>query len=276
MLDGPFLTCLALSLQAHDASPDYLTTILLCVGHCTSVGYLDLSLPPQSHSHSAMIYPGTQSAIHVKHLAIRSSGTAGLCSASAGDTLALSASWIAAFPLVKHVSMQGCSNLTAEDLVHIMRKIAAADVKLLSRNHARYSAMLDLRFGLDAVALIKLLNLTLTSDQRGCRSGGDESRVDHSKVLLGALLTSSLKWKKKWTNSILDTRHYGELPPAGAMAQRRPSRKSDHQTSSYSFSKSCNPNYNLRLDHNLKLHQTRTAAVTTTARTSVTPGVPVI
>ncbi|KAG1865670.1 hypothetical protein C8R48DRAFT_672283 [Suillus tomentosus] len=133
----------------------------------------------------------------------------------------------------------------------------------LSRNHARYSAMLDLRFGLDAVALIKLLNLTLTSDQRGCRSGG--STID-----------MSLKWKKKWTNSILDTWDYGELPPAGAMAQRRPSRKSDHQTSSYSFSKSCNPNYNLRLNHNLKLRQTRMAAVTTTARTSVTPGVPVI
>lgn len=82
----PTLSCLALSLQAHDASPDYLTTILQCIGYCNSVGYLDLSLPPQSHSHSAMIYPGTQSAIHVKHLGIFSD-VAGSCSTSAGDAL---------------------------------------------------------------------------------------------------------------------------------------------------------------------------------------------
>ncbi|KAG0691703.1 hypothetical protein DFH29DRAFT_1010413 [Suillus ampliporus] len=70
-----------------------------------------------------MIYAGTQSAVHVRHLAISSSTTA-------GDALALSASWIEAFPLVKRVSMQGCSNLTAEDLIHIMRKIADDDVEL--------------------------------------------------------------------------------------------------------------------------------------------------
>lgn len=86
-LKSPTLAILALSLQAHDASPDYLTTILQCVGNCSSVGYLDLSLPPQSHSHLAMIYPGTQSAVHVKHLAIRSPDAAGSCSASAGDAL---------------------------------------------------------------------------------------------------------------------------------------------------------------------------------------------
>lgn len=54
----PTLACLALSLQAHDASP-YISTVLQCVDHCDSVGYLYISLPPQIHSCSAMIWPGT-------------------------------------------------------------------------------------------------------------------------------------------------------------------------------------------------------------------------
>ncbi|KAG1831163.1 hypothetical protein DFJ58DRAFT_736763 [Suillus subalutaceus] len=136
----PTLSCLALSLQAHDASPDYLTAVLQCIRYCNSVGYLDLSLPPQSHSHSAMIYSGTQSAIHVKHLGIFSD-VAGSCSTSAGDALlqALSASWIEAFPRVKRVSMRGCSNRTAEYLVNKMRKFAAADVELSVKLHTEDS-----------------------------------------------------------------------------------------------------------------------------------------
>ncbi|KAG1785674.1 uncharacterized protein HD556DRAFT_1450438 [Suillus plorans] len=137
-LKPPTLAYLALSLQAHDASPDYLTTILQCVGYCNSIRYLDLSLPPQSHSHLAMVYPGTQSAVDVEHLVI-SSDAAGSCSASAGDELALSALWIEAFPLVKCVSMRGCSNHIAEYLIHSMRKIAAAGVELSVKLHPKDS-----------------------------------------------------------------------------------------------------------------------------------------
>ncbi|KAG2151506.1 hypothetical protein DEU56DRAFT_752399 [Suillus clintonianus] len=82
-----------------------------------------LARHPGVNNLSVIPQPGTQSAVHVRHLAIRSS-------TAAGDALALSASWIEAFPLVKRVSMQGCSNLTAEDLIHIMRKIADDDVEL--------------------------------------------------------------------------------------------------------------------------------------------------
>ncbi|KAG1856268.1 hypothetical protein C8R48DRAFT_776092 [Suillus tomentosus] len=128
-LKPPTLTYLGLSLQSQDASLDYLTTILQCVGYCNSIGYLDLSLPAQGFSYSAMICPGTQSVVHVEHLAI-SSDAAGSCPASVGDALELSASWIEAFPLVKRVSMRGCSNLTAEHLIRIMRRFAAADVEL--------------------------------------------------------------------------------------------------------------------------------------------------
>ncbi|KAG1789901.1 uncharacterized protein HD556DRAFT_1446689 [Suillus plorans] len=97
----PALACLALSLQAHNASPNYITTILQCVGHCDSIGYLLLSLPLQNHSLSAMIWPGTSSAVRVRHLAIDSLDATGASSLSAGDALALSAVWIEAFPEVK-------------------------------------------------------------------------------------------------------------------------------------------------------------------------------
>ncbi|KAG1894226.1 uncharacterized protein F5891DRAFT_1195508 [Suillus fuscotomentosus] len=128
-LKPPTLTYLGLSLQSQDASLDYLTTILQCVSYCNSIGYLNLSLPVQGFSYSAMICPGTQSVVHVEHLAI-SSDAAGSCPALVGDALELSASWIEAFPLVKHVSMRGCSNLTAEHLIHIMCRFTAADVEL--------------------------------------------------------------------------------------------------------------------------------------------------
>lgn len=82
--EPPALACLTLSLQAHDASPNYITTILQCVGHCASVGYLLVSLPPQNHSLSAMIWTGTHSAVRVRHLAIDSDAAG---SSSAGDPL---------------------------------------------------------------------------------------------------------------------------------------------------------------------------------------------
>ncbi|KAG2059226.1 hypothetical protein BDR06DRAFT_1003835 [Suillus hirtellus] len=126
----PALTCLALSLQAHDASPNYINTILQCVSHCDSVGYLRLSLPPQSHSLSAMIWPGTSSAVRIRHLAIDSLDASRASSRSAEDALALSAVWIEAFPEVKCFSVRGYSSVTTKDLLDIMRKIAAADVKL--------------------------------------------------------------------------------------------------------------------------------------------------
>ncbi|KAG1854334.1 hypothetical protein C8R48DRAFT_776723 [Suillus tomentosus] len=125
----PALACLALSLQAHDASP-YISTVLQCVDRCDSVGYLYISLPPQIHSRSAMIWPGTHSAVRVKHLAIDSSDIAGSSTPFAGDVLALSALWVQAFPEVKRVSMRGYSTVTTEDLIDIMRKIVAADVEL--------------------------------------------------------------------------------------------------------------------------------------------------
>lgn len=84
----PTLTCLAISLQAHDASPHYITAILQCISYCDKIGYLLLSLPPQSHSRSAMIYrPVTHSAVHIKHLAIEYSDPSLSSSTSAGDTL---------------------------------------------------------------------------------------------------------------------------------------------------------------------------------------------
>ncbi|KAG2744341.1 hypothetical protein P692DRAFT_20696339, partial [Suillus brevipes Sb2] len=43
----PTLTCLGISLQAHDASPDYITAISQCISYCDKIGYLLLSLPPQ-------------------------------------------------------------------------------------------------------------------------------------------------------------------------------------------------------------------------------------
>ncbi|KAG2042631.1 hypothetical protein BDR03DRAFT_943864 [Suillus americanus] len=47
----------------------------------------------------------------------------------------------------------------------------------------------------------------------------------------GSTIDVIFEVEEEMDNSALDTRDYGELPPAGAMAQRRPSRKSDHQTS---------------------------------------------
>ncbi|KAG2138747.1 hypothetical protein BD769DRAFT_1663475 [Suillus cothurnatus] len=126
----PTLTCLALSLQAHDASPDYLSSVLQCVDHCESVEYLFISLPSQIHSRSAMIWPGTHSAVRIKHLAFDSSDIVRTSLPFAEDTLALSVQWIQAFPDVKRVSMRGYSALAARDLVDIVRKVVAADVEL--------------------------------------------------------------------------------------------------------------------------------------------------
>ncbi|KAG1726335.1 hypothetical protein EDD22DRAFT_961451 [Suillus occidentalis] len=126
----PTLTCLALSLQAHDALPDYLSSVLQCVDRCDSVEYLFISLPSQIHSHSAMIWPGTHSAVRVRHLAFDSSDIVRTSLPFAEDTLALSAQWIQAFPEVRRVSMRGYSALAAGDLVDIVRKVVAADVEL--------------------------------------------------------------------------------------------------------------------------------------------------
>ncbi|KAG2094527.1 hypothetical protein BD769DRAFT_1678598 [Suillus cothurnatus] len=127
----PTLNCLAISLQAHDTSPDYITAILQCISYCNKIEYLLLSLPLQSHSRLAMIYrPGTHSAVHIKHLVIDYSDPSLSSSASAGDTLALSASWIEAFSQVKCITMRGYSTTTAGDLVNIMHRFAASDVEL--------------------------------------------------------------------------------------------------------------------------------------------------
>ncbi|KAG1720363.1 hypothetical protein EDD22DRAFT_854652 [Suillus occidentalis] len=126
----PSLACLGVSLQANDASPEYITTILQCVGCCNSVSYLMVSLP-QSYSRSAMICPpGSHSAVRIEHMAIDYSEASALGAGAAGDSLALSATWIRAFPQIKRVSLRGYSTTTAEDLVGIMRRFAASDVEL--------------------------------------------------------------------------------------------------------------------------------------------------
>ncbi|KAG0698981.1 hypothetical protein DFH29DRAFT_1002368 [Suillus ampliporus] len=75
--------------------------------HCKLMTHRLTTLPPfyNSHSLSAMIWPGTHSAVRINHLAIDSSDAAGSSSAPAGDALALSAVWIEAFPEVKRVSI---------------------------------------------------------------------------------------------------------------------------------------------------------------------------
>lgn len=83
----PSLACLGVSLQAHDASPDYITTILQCVGCCNSVSYLMISLP-QSCSRSAMTCPpGCHSAICIEHMSINYSEAPVLGAGAAGDPL---------------------------------------------------------------------------------------------------------------------------------------------------------------------------------------------
>ncbi|KAG2128545.1 hypothetical protein DEU56DRAFT_818870 [Suillus clintonianus] len=47
----------------------------------------------------------------------------------------------------------------------------------------------------------------------------------------GSTIDVIFEMEEEMDNSALDTRDYGELPPAGAAAQRRQSRKSDHWTS---------------------------------------------
>ncbi|KAG1728747.1 uncharacterized protein EDB91DRAFT_1253346 [Suillus paluster] len=71
----------------------------------TFLGAQDMRYVAQSLSLSAMIWPGTHSAVRINHLAIDSSDAAGSSSAPAGDALALSVVWIEAFPEVKHVSI---------------------------------------------------------------------------------------------------------------------------------------------------------------------------
>lgn len=58
-------------------------------------------------------------------------------------------------------------------------------------------------------------------------------RMSFFEGLVGSASTIDIIFEveEEMDNSALDTRDYGELPPAGAMAQRRPPRKSDHQTS---------------------------------------------
>jgi hypothetical protein len=101
MLDGPLshllpvlrshrtrqiFACLHISLQAHDASPDYIASILQCIGYCDSIGYLVLSLPKSHPSSRAMMYlSGAHSMVSIKHLVIDYSD--GLVSGAAGDTL---------------------------------------------------------------------------------------------------------------------------------------------------------------------------------------------
>ncbi|KAG1905192.1 uncharacterized protein F5891DRAFT_1183129 [Suillus fuscotomentosus] len=105
------LTCLHISLQAHDASPDYITSILQCVGHCDSIGYLLLSLPNSHSSAVMMCWSGTRSMVRIKHLVIDCSDGSARCATS--DLLALSAAWIQALPQVKCVTLQGYSATAA-------------------------------------------------------------------------------------------------------------------------------------------------------------------
>ncbi|KAG1846349.1 hypothetical protein C8R48DRAFT_779579 [Suillus tomentosus] len=144
MLDGPLshllpvlrshrapqnFASLYIPLQAHDASPDYITSILQCISHCDSIGYLVLSLP-NSHSSAAMSYlSGAHSTVRIKHLTIDYSD--GSVPSAAGDTLALSAAWIQALPQVKRVTLRGYSATAAGDLVEMMRNFAARDVELV-------------------------------------------------------------------------------------------------------------------------------------------------
>lgn len=83
----PSLQSLAISLQPDDASSNYLTAILQCIGYCNSIGYLALDLPVQDHHRSKMMcHSDTRCAVPVERL--------GLCYSplgisSAGDPLVI-------------------------------------------------------------------------------------------------------------------------------------------------------------------------------------------
>lgn len=81
------LACLYISLQAHDASPDYITSILQCVSYCDSIGYLVISLPDSYCSAAMMCLSGTHSMVHIKHLAIDYLDGSGSVPGAAGDSL---------------------------------------------------------------------------------------------------------------------------------------------------------------------------------------------
>ncbi|KAG2107606.1 hypothetical protein DEU56DRAFT_762603, partial [Suillus clintonianus] len=122
------LACLYISLQAHNPSPDYITSVLQCVSYCDSIGHLVLSLPNGHSSAAMMCLSGAHSMVRIKHLVIDYSD--GSVPGAAGDPLALSAAWIQALPQVKRVTLRGYSATAAGDLLHIMRSFAAGDVEL--------------------------------------------------------------------------------------------------------------------------------------------------
>ncbi|KAG2747127.1 hypothetical protein P692DRAFT_20739637, partial [Suillus brevipes Sb2] len=124
------LACLYISLQAHDPSPDYITSILQCVSHCDSIGYLVLSLPNGHSSAAMMCSSGAHSMVRIKHLVIDYSDGSVSVPGAGGDPLALSAAWIRALPQVKRVTLRGYSATAAGDLLDIMRSFAAGDVEL--------------------------------------------------------------------------------------------------------------------------------------------------
>ncbi|KAG1823060.1 hypothetical protein EV424DRAFT_1346534 [Suillus variegatus] len=95
----PTLAELRVDADSHDASPDYITSILQCCSNDVFIGH-----PFNDGSGSV---PG-----------------------AAGDSLALSAAWIQALPQVKRVTMRGYSATAAGDLINIMHSFAAGDVEL--------------------------------------------------------------------------------------------------------------------------------------------------
>ncbi|KAG0697708.1 hypothetical protein DFH29DRAFT_878513 [Suillus ampliporus] len=122
------LTCLYISLQAHNPSPNYITSVLQCVSYCDSIRHLVLSLPNGHSSAAMMCLSGTHSMVHIKHLVIDYSD--GSVPSAAGDPLALSVAWIQALPQVKCVTLRGYSATAAGDLLDIMHSFAVGDVEL--------------------------------------------------------------------------------------------------------------------------------------------------
>jgi hypothetical protein len=81
------LSCLYISLQAHDLSPDYITSVLQCVSYCDSIRYLVLSLPNGHSSAAMMCLSGAHSMVRIKHLVIDYSDGSVSVPGAAGDPL---------------------------------------------------------------------------------------------------------------------------------------------------------------------------------------------
>ncbi|KAG2107659.1 uncharacterized protein F5147DRAFT_653187 [Suillus discolor] len=108
----PTLVELRVDADSHDASPDYITSIL-------------------HHSSAAMMcWSGTHLMVRIKHLVIDCSDGSASATGATSDSLALSTAWIQALPQVKRVTLRGYSATAAGDLVDIMCSFAPGDVEL--------------------------------------------------------------------------------------------------------------------------------------------------